>query len=217
MTINIPTDYSDVTISQLMKWEKAVEENNELLLDFQLISIFCNIPLTETIKIPQDQFTEVVDMISRIQDNQQTFKRQFTLNGVDYGFIPNLDEMTTGEYIDIGTYFDADPLRLMAVLYRPIKQKHKDLYSIEKYKGTEETYKLMAHAPSSELLGAKVFFWSLATELLKHIPIYLQRNLSKEQEMLLERNGVGTLQLMQSLEVITSNMKPFTNLKFSNF
>jgi len=74
----------------------------------------------------------------------------------------------------------------------------------------------MANAPASELLGAKVFFWSLATELLKHIPIYLQKNLSTEEGTLLERNGVGTSQLMQSLETITSNMKAFTNLKFSN-
>jgi len=132
MTINIPTDYSDVTISQLMRWEKAVEDNNELLLEFQLISIFCDIPLTETIKIPQDQFDEVVDMISKLQENEHQFKRRFTLNGIEYGFIPNLDEMETGEYIDIGTYFDTDPLRLMAVLFRPIINKHKDLYSIDK-------------------------------------------------------------------------------------
>jgi hypothetical protein len=216
MTINIPTDYSDVTISQLMRWEKALQDNNELLLEFQLVSIFCDIPLTETIKIPQDEFTEIVDIISKLQDTPQPFKRRFTLNGIEYGFIPNLDEMETGEYIDIGTYFDTDPLRLMAVLFRPIKRKQKDLYAIADYKGTEETYMLMANAPASELLGAKVFFWNLATELLKHIPTYLQKNLTTEQAGLLERNGVGIFQLMQSLEAITSNMNEFTNLKFSN-
>ena len=65
---------------------------------------------------------------------------RFTMNGVEYGFIPNLDDMTLGEYVDLDTYISQwDRMEYaMAVLYRPIKDKYKQKYNIEEYTATDQ-------------------------------------------------------------------------------
>jgi len=53
-------------------------------------------------------------------------------------FIPNLDDITNGEYVDLDTYIpDWDEMhKAMAVLFRPVIQNLKDKYIIEDYKGS---------------------------------------------------------------------------------
>ena len=63
---------------------------------------------------------------------------------------------------------------LMAVLFRPIKEKNGSAYTIAAYDGeialrAEEMKKMSAEQVQSAL----VFFWHLGTELLKILPLYL--------------------------------------------
>ena len=205
MTITIPQNYNEITIEQMVKWNKAGEENQDTILEYQMVSILCNIPFTEVLHIPLKEFREVLLELNKLFESEPVLIDRFELNGITYGFIPNFDNLTTAEYIDLDTYAETDILRFLAVIYRPIANKFGKLYNIEEYKGTEENYLKMAHAPAMAFLGAKVFFWNLSKELLKHIPNFLEQELTAEQKTLLEQNGVGIAQLTQSLETITSN------------
>lgn len=64
-------------------------------------------------------------------------KKIIILDNVEYGFHPNLEEITLGEYADIETYMKngiEDNLpKLMSVLYRPITEKSGTNYSIKAY------------------------------------------------------------------------------------
>ena len=88
-----------------------------------------------------------------------------------FGFIPNLDEMTLGEYIDLDTYFgDWDNMhKAMSVLYRPITKEKGNLYNIEEYDGTKysDVLKLM---PLDVVLGSIFFFYNLSSELFDNYP-----------------------------------------------
>jgi len=90
----------------------------------------------------------------------------------------------------------------MAVMYRPIKKQHKELYSIEKYRGTDKYSEVMRNAPTSAYIGATVFFYNLLNELLSVMPDYINKNLTDLERQALERNGGGMYQLTQSLAMI---------------
>ncbi len=211
MTITIPQNYNEITIEQMVKWNKAVEDNHTSILEYQMVSILCNVSFIDVLNIPHKEFKEIVGELVKLFESEPVLIDRFELNGITYGFIPNFDNLTTAEYIDLDTYAETDILRFMAVIYRPIVSKFGKLYNIEDYNGTEENYLKMAHAPAMAFLGAKVFFWNLSKELLKHLPTFLAEEMTAEEQTHLRTNGVGIQALTQSLEVIISNIPKFTN------
>jgi hypothetical protein len=216
MRIEVPTSLEQITIKQVLKWKHATDNSSEEFLPFQLVSIFCNIELNEVIRIPLKQFEEIIFTIGQALEETPKHVRRFTMNGIDYGFIPNFDNVTTAEYVDLDTYIDTDVLKAMMVMYRPIENKFgKDLYNIKEYNGTDG-FEIMNDAPASVFLGAKVFFWNLGTELKNYIPQYLERVTTEEEKTILAKNGVGISQLTQLLEEIDLNTMRFTNSQYIN-
>lgn len=97
---------------------------------------------------------------------------KFKYDGVEYGFIPNLKEMKTGEWIDSDDLND-NIVELMSILYRPITKKGrwfwKNTYEIEKYK---ESHDKFGDLPVDIYLGASFFFLNLGKTLLEILNIY---------------------------------------------
>ena len=216
MRIEVPTSLEQITIKQFLKWKHATENSSEEFLPFQLISIFCNIELNEVIRIPLKQFEEIIFTIGQALEETPKHVRRFTMNGVEYGFIPNFDNVSTAEYVDLDTYIDTDVLKAMMVMYRPIENKFgKDLYNIKEYNGTDG-FEIMNDAPASVFLGAKVFFWNLGTELKNYIPHFLNQVTTEEEKTILVKNGVGISQLTKLLEEIDLNTMKFTNSQYIN-
>jgi hypothetical protein len=215
MRIEVPQSLNQITIGQFLKWKNAVEKSSEEFLQFQLVSIFCNIDLNEVIKIPLKQFEDIIATIGTALSEQPKHVERFKMNGVEYGFIPNLDSITTAEYIDLDAYIETDVLKAMMVMYRPIENSFKNLYNIKEYSGTDG-FEVMKDAPASVYLGAKVFFWNLSSDLLMYLPNYLQRETTESEKTILEQNGVGISQLTQSLQTILPNTNSFTNSQYSN-
>lgn len=93
----------------------------------------------------------------------------FKHNNVEYGFIPNLDKISTGEYIDIDILQNNKESihKLMAVLYRPVTKKYKGKYDIEDYDPDNLNDEVMLGIDVKYFLGAMVFFYHLSNELLK--------------------------------------------------
>lgn len=216
MRIEVPTSLEHITIKQFLKWKHATENSSEEFLPFQLISIFCNIELNEVIKIPLKQFEDIIFTIGKALEETPKHVQRFMMNGVEYGFIPNFDNVSTAEYVDLDTYIDTDVLKAMMVMYRPINQTFgKDLYNIKEYNGTDG-FEIMNDAPASVFLGAKVFFWNLGTDLKNYIPRYLERVTTEEEKIILEKNGVGISQLTQLLEGIDLNTNKSMDLPYIN-
>ena len=63
----------------------------------------------------------------------------------------------------------------MAVLFRPIVMKNKDMYVIEPYEGTSKYKDVMKHMPLDIVIGAQSFFYNLTEALLYAIPNYLNK------------------------------------------
>jgi hypothetical protein len=104
----------------------------------------------------------------------------------------------------------------MAVMYRPIVEKHGDKYKIEPYESAANYSEVMEFAPLDVSLSAKVFFYNLENELLTATLSYLETEIMKNKEISaslvkelnLAKTGDGIKVYMQSLKEMSQNLKP---------
>ncbi len=205
LEITVPQSLEDITLRQYIKYVKASDGvEDEGVLQELLLTNFCNIRLDH---LPLLKYSQVQDILGRLQPlldsfgKDVPFTQRFTLKGVEYGFIPNLSEISYGENKNVTTYMSEGinmMHKAMAVLYRPIVNTSKDAYSIEEYPigsllpspSWEED---MMDMPLSVMMGAQVFFWTLIKDLLDHIPKYLEKEIGKEKLMeLMQKASITT-------------------------
>ena len=177
--LTIPTTLNDIKLVQYQKFLKVVEENEEgEFVQQKMVQLFCGIDLKDVASIRYKDVAEITANINNLFTKENHFIQRFKMGGVEFGFIPNLDEMTTGEYMDLDSYItDWNTMHnAMAVLYRPITNKLGNKYQIEEYKGSVTYADVMRHAPLDVVLGAMVFFYNLGNDLLRSTINYLEKN-----------------------------------------
>ena len=200
--MRLPQNLNEITIDKYIKAINIIEnEDVELVVMLRLLNLFSGKSLEQLVEYPLAELDKNYQQIAKVLNEKSKFQKTFFLDGKEYGFIPNLEQMKSGEYIDLTNNLGKDILASMAVMYRPVTRKFKDVYDIEKYKGTDEK-DIFKNAPISVYLGAQVFFWNLTNDLLKLMPQFLEKELTAEQIADLEKNGVGLSQLSELVENI---------------
>jgi hypothetical protein len=212
--INVPTSLNEITLGQYQKFLKVAQENQEgSFLNAKMIEIFCGIPLSDSYKLKMSSVEAIVDILTDMLNETPTHIDKFTLNGTQYGFIPDLDEMSLGEYIDLDNNASKwESMHIaMNVLYRPIVTSKVGKYNIEEY--TTSNPEKMLDMPLDAALGSLFFFYHLGIELSKHT--ILSSNLEEVEEfqgqLTSETNGVGINQFMDSLTEILQDLKKSLN------
>ena len=209
--INVPTSLNEITLEQYQRYLKATEETPDgSLLDAKIIEIFCGIPVSESYKLKMSSVQSIVDILVDMLNEKPTHINRFSLDGVQYGFIPDLDEMSLGEYVDLdGNASDWQKMHIaMNVLYRPIKIKKGTKYSIQEY--TAEDPDKMKDMPLGVAIGSLFFFYKLGLELSSHtiLSSVNQQEMETIQEQLTsETSGDGTHQFIASLEEMLQSLK----------
>ena len=197
--LNIPTKLSEITLEQYQAFLAAQEiSQEENYLEGKAVEIFCNIPPESVRLITAHSISDVTSKISAIFSQKPELVRFFTLNKKEYGFIPNLDEMSFGEYIDVDTYLsDWKNMHFaMNVLYRPVVHKSAGRYELSAY--DTETRDRALQMPMDAVLGSIFFLFNLGTDLLKVTQNYLKEEVEKQRVHYpnLDRNGVGITHFM---------------------
>ncbi len=185
MKLQIPTLINDITVSEYLKFiEVNKEDADEEFLVHKTISIFCGISMKEVLTIDAKEAQDIAVEIYAVLNQKADFVDRFKLNGVEYGFIPNLEDLSLGEYIDLETYLkDQKNLhKVAAVMYRPIVKQYKELYDIESYSSDLKAQELMKQAPIGVISQAVVFFYNIVNELLMDSPRYLEKQVKEAQE-----------------------------------
>ena len=171
-------------------------------------------------KIKDKDVDNLLSIINQLFDKKHEFVPTFKLKGVLYGFIPKLDDITYGENKDVTSYINdwGNMNKAMAVLFRPVKQKQGSKYLIEEYEGSHKYSELMKQMPLSAVLGAMVFFYNLTNALLKSIPNYLEKELTKEQTkgVVSQGNGVLIQSYIHSLRGTLQDLKKLQNFHYTN-
>ena len=198
MKIKIKKQGKTKEFKLISKWEDVTLEKWLKLIDFhkgtkckeaqETIAALSNIPKDLIKQLELKDVAVIMSKLSELQAKQDSsLKRIVEINGKRYGFHPNLDEITLGEYADIETMIKNDIEKNMpevcAILYRPIVEENNDVYTIEAYDGNitiraEEMKKMSAEQVQSAL----VFFYHLGKELSLTLPLYLMDQL-KEMKM----------------------------------
>jgi hypothetical protein len=206
--LKVPTSLSEITLGQYQEYIKLPEQLTDTQLALKMISIFCNVPEKHAKLIKASDVNLIIDKISKMFTESPSLIQRFKIGKVEYGFIPNLDDISFGEYIDIDTYLsDWDNIEhAMAVLYRPIKSKHNNLYSIEEYEAKDPSgYKQM---PLSVVMSSILFFYNLGNELCQVMMDYsLKDKEIYQQFQTLDKSGVGINQFTHSLKAILQDLK----------
>ena len=205
----IPTSLDEIPLRAYQDFRKTVDgSNDDVFISEKMVSLFCGIELKDIVKIKATDLADMVEHFNRLFAVKTPFKQRFKIGDIEFGFIPNLETISWGEYIDAEKYLGSweNMHKAMAVLYRPITKTQGDKYEIMDYEGTAEFSDLMKFTPVSIAMGASVFFWTLGLELLEALADYLERETKKMSKttgannLNLESNGDGISQSMQQLK-----------------
>jgi hypothetical protein len=220
LQITIPTSLNEITLEQYQRFVSIMENNPESdFVQQKMIEIFCNVPLKLVPTIPLKEVNEIIALLNEMFNAEYKLKPIFKLGNTNFGFIPNLDEISLGEFSDLDAYFGKwDKMHnAMAVLYRPIVEKYKDKYNIEDYNGSITYCDVMKQMPMDIVMGAMVFFYNLSSELIISSLNYLEKN-PQVQAMIdkhnLEQNGDGIHLSMLYLKEMLEDLMKFPNYDY---
>ena len=216
--IVIPTSLSEIPLKSYQEFMKVVEKSNDdEFIGQKTIEIFCGLKMKDVVKVKWSDVKSLTLHLNEIFKAKPKFQATFKIQDTEFGFIPNLEDMSFGEYIDLESNISSVETfhKAMAVMYRPITKKVKDRYEIFEYKGTDEFSDVMKYASLDVVLGATVFFSTLGSDLVQHTLTSLETEIKKNPKIMTlakERNlikdGDGTIQSMRFLkETLQSLMK----------
>lgn len=208
--INVPNDLKEIRLHQYQKFLKLQEKSvDEKFLASKMIEIFCNLKLTDALKMKVSDVYAITGILGDMFNQKPKLVKKFKMNEVEYGFIPDLDQMSLGEYIDLDSYLgDWENIhRAMNVLYRPIKHKYGEKYNIEDY--NIDHPEKMQNMPMDAVLSSVLFFYHLGIDLSKAMMNYLEdkQETNLVQYLNSEANGDGINQFTDSLKEILDDLK----------
>ena len=196
MQVKIKKEGKTETFNLIKKWSDVTLETWLKLIDFETgtkteeatetIAALSDIPRRLIKELALSDVAVIMSKVGELQAKQDTsLKRLISVNEIEYGFHPNLDDITLGEYADIETYIkggvDKNLPELMAILYRPVKQKKNEVYIIDAYDGDirmrAEEFKQMS---AEQVQSALLFFYTFAKVLSEILPSYL---INRQKEM----------------------------------
>jgi len=221
LQLEIPVDLSSITLRQYQDYLKIYDKwdkEDEIYIKSKMLQIFCGLKPEDTLKIPLASFDNTIQHLLDCLNADTPFMRKFSMKGKDkdgndaeleFGFIPKLDEISFGEFIDLEKYMsDWQTMhKAMAVLFRPIIHSKKEFYRIDDYGGSARYSDVMLDMPVSVAIGATVFFYRLGSKLPVLTMDYLQEVLKKEGatpqvKQILGESGDGISQYTHSLKVM---------------
>ena len=229
LEINVPSSLSEIPLKHYQEFLKIqADSNDEEFVAQKMIEIFCGISLKDVVKMKLTSLNELIAHFTKLFSEKPKFQNRFKITSeegeIEFGFIPELEQISFGEYVDLESHLTnwESYHKAMAVMYRPIIKTRKDKYDILPYEPNKDFQELMKFAPLDVVIASSVFFWNLGNELLQATLSYLENEMKKnknltttfQKQLNLQNDGDGINQYMQSLkETLQDSMKlPITNL-----
>ena len=217
MKLVIPSSLNDITLIQYQEYNQEIESRKKLpdaeeYLKIKKIEIFCKISREQIMNMEYDSVENISNILDNILERQPELVERFKVNGIEFGWMPDLDKMSYGELLDLnGNISDWSAMHIaMGVLYRPIKNESNGLYNIEKYEG-DKYHQYIRKMPLSAVIGAMVFFWNLGLDCVKYILNSSEMEKEFQSQPILNPTGIGIAQLTNWLEETLPSMRLSNN------
>jgi hypothetical protein len=200
--IKIPTSYADISLKKWLALQKDIKsyQDNDEAVGAVMIYHLCGLDANYLKGLPIEAYNTIRDELNGFINNVQLpLQRIITIDGVEYGFEPNLSKMAYGAYADISKFqtieIDDNWAKIMNILYRPIEKKKGDMYSIKQYAG-ESDYEKFLNIGMDVHFGTLFFLLNLQIDLLNFTLNFLKvEELPHNTKQILARSG----ELMQPL------------------
>lgn len=219
VAITVPKDWSAVTLRQYLDLKKdmdAYEGEHDAILACMFHHL-AKFPVEYIKGLDITTYNAIVnDMTSFLGNVELPLQKFIDIDGVEYGFEPNLSQMSYGAYVDIAKYDSMEMnekwAEIMSILYRPVIKKTGKLYDIETYSAKIDGEPFM-DVTMDVHFGAIFFFKTLLKDLLSSIQKSLmhQKEIPHSIQQILERNGNLIQALSNSQTEISSKWTRLQN------
>ena len=220
--IKVPNDWSAVTLKQYLALKKDMDsyEGEPEAIIACMFHHLCNLPLEYVTSLDINTYKAIsADMEKFLHNVESPLQRFIIIDGIEYGFEPNMSQMAYGAYVDIAKYDEMTMnekwAEIMSILYRPVTKKSMGKYDIEKYGGIIDGKKFMDVTMDIHF-GALFFFINLSRDLQNSILKSLTQNSKQTHpsiKSILEKSGNLTHRLSNSqTEIYSKWMKLQSNL-----
>lgn len=194
MELKLPHRWSDLSLGELQVMMTA---DNPL----EKISICSGQSVEKLRGMPQ----KLIEAASAHLDNlltQETARHEkvVEMDGKRFGFIPNWDEFTAGEWIDMENHLEdfwKNAHKITALLYREVTYELGDKYEVKKYTAKEDA-SIFEEMPADLVSGMLLFFWTSRNQLLHDMQFSLLEVADKAIQSV--KNGDGTISSIPSPE-----------------
>jgi hypothetical protein len=221
MKLIVPSSLEEISLSKYQRYLKEFEysksqKSQETYLGLKMIEIFCEVTEDQAKQIDSDSANKVIKILVDLLSVEQPLTESFKLGGIEFGWIPKLDNLSFGEFLDLNNNIDnwEEMVTAMGVLYRPVTGRAKDgKYLIEKYEG-DKYHEILKEMPLNVVLGATVFFWNLGLDLVTSTLCSLEEEMNKmstRQKASFQKNGDGLLHSLNSLKTMLQELKRLPN------
>jgi hypothetical protein len=168
------TEWKDVTLKKYLEMTKDIDsyKDDESAMTALMLHHLAGIPYDMIPHISAESYNVLKNKLSKFMTPEETELQRFiTIDGVEYGFEPNLSKMTYGAYADISKYdtltIDKNWAKIMSILYRPVVKKERlGLYQIKPYDGDINEEKWLDVTMDIHF-GCLFFFINLQLDLMK--------------------------------------------------
>ena len=201
LEINVPDSLNEITLGQYQKFLR-IEQTDEQFVAQKMLEIFCGVKLTEAMSMRIKDVRAIISHLDELLSQQPQLVKKFSLKGQEYGFIPNLEDMSFGEYIDLDTFLGdwKNMHKAMSVLYRPIKDKYGERYNIVPYDVVDAEH--LRDMPLDAVISSLLFFYRLGMDLSRLMTDFLEQEEESRivQYLNSDKNGVGINQYINLLK-----------------
>lgn len=214
--VNVPDKLSEITLGQYQKYWRVLEDNKEDLesdnfIRLKMLEIFCGLKYKDIKAFRLADINRITNGLHNLLGDKPELVQSFKIGDKEFGFIPKLEDISFGEYVDLDLFLPdwSQMHKAMAVLYRPVKQKIDDSYLIEDYE-PELYWDVMKYTPLDAVISSIVFFYHLGKDLSSSMIHYLSDPENKDnipETQTSAQNGVGTRASLRYLKAILDDMK----------
>lgn len=183
MRLKLPKSWKDITLREM---KVLLSEKSEI----EKLSAITGYSVSDLREAPRELIAAAQEHLNGIPETKR-FLRKFELGGKAYGFIPDWEEFTAGEYIDMESYladFWENAERVMSILFREITYDSGKRYTIAPYTAKEDSEPFL-ELPADIVSGTLLFFWSIRTDSILNTQSELLATAAKVQSYTLYGDG----------------------------
>jgi hypothetical protein len=210
MELRLPHRWSDLTLGEL---QVMMTSENQL----ERISICTGQSVEKLRTMPQKLIEAAGAHIDQLLTQETArFEKVVQMDGKRFGFIPDWDAFTAGEWIDLENYLEdfwKNAHKVMAVLFREVTYELGEKYEVKKYTAKEDA-SIFEEMPADLVSGTLLFFWTTRNELL----LDMKSSLLEVAEAAIRsaRSGAGITSSTPSQEKTSSRWTRLRNSLFKS-